>query len=134
MDRHATVRFGGTTVATVATGVEAGSPAAAMAARGRRSVAAAPQPPIGSSKKAGASTQGSHTGSPRPAGEAGTAVGTCGCMRPKYRRGRARGKADPKRCTLMRGSALRISRVSPTRPGWQPGDSGCEGHPAIHAG
>lgn len=95
MDRHATVRFGGTTVAIVATGVVAGSLAAAMAARGRRSVAAAPQPPIGSSKNAGASTQGSHTGSPRPAGGAGTAVGTHGCMRAEYPRGPVPCKADP---------------------------------------
>jgi len=134
MDRHATVRFGGTTVATVATGVVAGSMAAAMAARGRRSEAAAPQPPIGSSKNAGASTQGSHTGSPRPAGEAETAVVTSDVMRPNYPRGPARGKADPAWCTPMPGAALRIPRVSPRSPGWQPGDSGCEGHPAIHAG
>ena len=96
-------------------------------------IAAAPQPPIGSSKKAGASTQGSHTGSPRPAGEAETAVVTSDVMRPNYPRGPARGKADPARCTPMTGVALRIPRVSPRSPGWKPGDSGHAGHPAIHA-
>jgi hypothetical protein len=95
MDCHATVRFGGTTVATVAAGAVAGAIAAAMAPRGRRSVAAAPQPPMGSSKNAGASTHGSHTGIPRPAGGRGTAVGEVGSMRPKYPPGPARGKADP---------------------------------------
>jgi hypothetical protein len=41
--------------------------------------------------------------------------------------------SDPVSPGFRRGLFVTFARVTRS-PGWKPGDSGCENHPAIHAG